>query len=164
MTTQPTPAFRQRHAIEAPKIDARTRRPYWLVISRFGRLYTAGRINHASMEAGRMWREDCERVSGRSPPQFSGLPAGITPGARTPGDDQLDAQARLRVARDKLGADAVALLTRVIIEDKSWRSLAKQHRVTTRTLQNAFSETLDQLAELYDGHSERSDGAAGSGR
>lgn len=149
-SARPTAEFTRHHAILPPRIDTRVRRSGWTVLTRFRRLYDARRITSAAYEAGRRWRNDVECVSREPAPAFAGLPAGQV-GSRIPGQDQVDAAARLRrVARAVENAAVLELLTAVIVEDTSWRVLARRHAVKPRTVQDAFIVALGLLTELYD--------------
>jgi hypothetical protein len=148
-TSQPTEELRSRHEVEAPLIDAAVSRPYWFKFSRFAQLHGQGKLTDTAYETGCFWRADYELVCTLTMPQpaLDRIPAKSSNGWSPPAL-VLEAQRRLRLSRGIIG-DWERLLIDVLVEDRSWRSLAKLYRRREQTLVDNTVTLIDALEPVY---------------
>lgn len=147
-TARPTGEFARRHMVQPPVIDREHRRPFWFVSSRFARLHGRGLLGGDAFEAACRWREDYERAHGLPPPALERVP-GSAGWDRDVSDAVIDAQARLSRALDAVGPYGWVLLIAVVIEDTSWRVLAKRYGERTAAVQDRFVATAERLEPVY---------------
>jgi hypothetical protein len=147
-SARPTAEFIRHHAVLEPRVDRQARRTGWTVLTRLDRLFENARISQKIYAAAGRFRNDFERVAGLPPPAFGGVMSGVTPGARTPPDDLLDAQERLRRVAQVLGPE-MALLEAVIVLDLSWRVIGRRRATTTYAAQTAFIDALERVEGIY---------------
>jgi hypothetical protein len=148
-TAQPTEELQRRHEVEAPLIDAAVRRPHWLVYLRFEQLLDQGKIDDTTYAAGCGWRSDYELVATLTmpTPALDRVPGGGS-GSWCPPSLVLDAQGRLREVRAIVG-EWERLLIDVLVEDRSWRSLAKLYARKETTLKDNLVALVTALEPVY---------------
>jgi hypothetical protein len=151
-TAQPTEELRGRHEVEAPLIDGAVRRPYWFKFSRFAQLHGQGKLTDTAYETGCCWRADYELVCTLTmqQPALDRIPAKGSNGWSPP-SSVLEAQRRLRQAATIVG-EWDRLLIDVLVEDRSWRSLAKIYRRKDLALQEAVVTLVVALEPVYAHH------------
>ena len=151
--TEPSPFFRQHHAVEAPAIDDATFRPYWRLRPRLDQLLLDRAISITEWRAATLFRGDAERVAARrwrtsSTDRASGggdlaIAIGLT--------RYLDAAARLNEINRAIGAWAFDLLEAHIVDDLSWRLLGERYGVHSKTARSWTILSLRALAMVIGG-------------
>jgi len=165
--TRPTAeSLRHRAAVVPPHVDGTHKRPYWTAQTRIGHLHAQGQLEDTSYEAACRFRTDFEREGRMNTAVYTRVVSFGTSGAGTlPTEDQVEASARLDECRALLAEPERWLLRKVLIEDASWRSLAKTLGVTTTTVKERVRIAVKKLESVYEpppssgaraGHSTRS--------
>ena len=142
--TEPSPFFRQHHAIEAPAIDGAEFRPYWRVWTRLDQLLADRAINATTWRAGVDFRRIAELVLSDQwkTPNFEHVGGG---GGENSVPRRLDALKRKAHIRAALGSFAVDLLELHLVGDLPWMQLGEHYGVDRRTARSWTIIALEAL-------------------
>jgi hypothetical protein len=143
---EPTPFFRQHHAIEAPAIDQWHFRTYYRVWTRLDQLKADHAISPYVWLCGCEYRHIAELVLSDDwkCPSFEAIGAGGIP--YDPSRGRIDAGNRKAEIRKHLGAFAVNLLELHLVGDLPWETLGKLYGVHRKTVRGWTIECLEGLA------------------
>ena len=149
---QPLDYYQQHHALDAPKIDADSFRPFWRRRTHLDQLLIDRAIGIRQHRAGQRFRALAETaMSGAYRTQS------LDRGGSDRGDNlsngvaiaaHLDALARLATIRAALGPFAFVLLEVHLVRDLNWRAIAARYHVTPRTARAWVIVALHGLADL----------------
>jgi hypothetical protein len=142
----PTGHYRQHHDVIAPRVDATTFHPGWLVQTRLYSLFTAERIDHAALDAALAWRRWGEIVAPTKVQSWQ-TRVDTSVGLRDGGiAHRIDAASRLRAAAEALGPLRIVVLEGCVLRDCSWLELARLLGVSDKTARDRAAEAVTALA------------------
>ena len=143
--TEPSPFFRQHHALESPSIDDTSFRPYWRVWTRLDQLLADQAIGPVVWRAGVGFRRLQEIVvtdQWKTPNlEYVGSGGGDMTVPR-----RLDALKAVALVRREIGSFAVDLLELHLVADLPWERLGQQYGVHRKTARNWTIICLEMLA------------------
>lgn len=148
----PTDQYRQHHAVDVPKVDADSFRPFWRVRTRLDQLLLDRAITVPEWRAAIMLRTLAEIVlsaSWRSTPLDRNEPSGIATGIAVA--RRLDAIDRLQQIQAALGGWAFGLLESHVVNDQTWVDIGARLNVHPKTARNWTILALKALAALERG-------------
>jgi|SRR5580692_4052144 hypothetical protein len=143
---QPSDAYRQHHDVAAPRIDAKSFRQGWRIVTRLDVLFDEGAIDGATYEAGAAFGRDWEVGLNQRSPLMSFGRRGGAPGSGA--IDRLKVLARLRRIAAALGPFDTRLLQECIILDQPWTVTGREHGVADTTARRWTIAALGRLAKL----------------
>jgi hypothetical protein len=131
---EPSPFYRQHVALDAPEINGSSFRPFWRIRTHLDQLALDGTISHAEWLAARQFHRWAAIVlagawGSQSLDRTDAAPiADSLILAR-----RIDARDALHRVRSELGPVAFALLEAHIVNDETWRQIARRFAVTPPT-------------------------------
>jgi len=157
MSNRPSAAYRQHHDVDAPRIDRRSFRQAWRVRSRLDALLADGRITRDQWQACVDYRDTAAIARGISVPwPFLVRIGSGSRDARMVA--RLDAETRLRRVEAAIGALATALVVACVVEDLSWREIARRTGRTHETVRDWTIMAIAALGEAWGASSARTGG------
>jgi hypothetical protein len=151
MTAQPTPEFRLKHDVEAPRVDGRAFRQGWIVRTRLDQLLADGRITRGEWQAATEYR-----LTWAIARELAGIEPGMIRVAGTASADaatiaRLDAVTKLRIVEDAIGSFAARCLLACLVHDLPWAAIARHLRKHPETVRDRTVVAIRALARVWDG-------------
>jgi hypothetical protein len=147
---EPSPFFRQHHAVEAPAIDQWHFRTYYRVWTRLDQLKADRAISPYVWLCGCEYRRIAELVLSDEfhPPNFEygGMGHNSRGTDFDPSRGRIDAGNHKAEIRKHLGGFAINLLELHLVGDLPWETLGKLYGVHRKTVKRWTIECLDGLA------------------
>lgn len=145
----PTGFYQQHVAVEAPRVDTVTFRPYWSVRdrTRLDRLLADGSISLREWLAAIRFRDAVRFLAG----ERRGYAGGGAAPLRQVTIFRFDARSLVRRVRADLGPVATALVWSCAIDDHSWAAIGARFHVDPKTARRWTIVALQALAMLARG-------------
>jgi hypothetical protein len=149
--TEPSPHYRQHHAVEPPRVDDTEFRPAWRKSDQLAALRDAREITPFEYACGLAFRHATEQVVSYAwpPPLWLGLGGGRRSTNQLAILTFHDEIALLKRVADELGNFACGLLEASVIYDFTWRHLGKRLGVDPRTVRAWTVLAIKGLARVF---------------
>ena len=157
MTAGPTPEFRRRHDVEAPRVDERAFRQGWIVRTRLDQLLADARITRGEYQIAIEYRQTWAIAR-----ELAAIEPGmIRVAGGSSADDatiaRLDAVTKLRIVEDAIGSLAARLLLACLVHDLAWAAIARYLRRNPETVRDWTVSAIHALARAWTGATGRPD-------
>jgi len=157
MTAGPTPEFRRRHDVEAPRVDERAFRQGWIVRTRLDQLLADARITRGEYQIAIEYRQTWAIAR-----ELAAIEPGmIRVAGSSSADDatiaRLDAVTKLRIVEDAIGSLAARLLLASLVHDLAWAAIARYLRKDPQTVRDWTVLAIHALARAWARATERPD-------
>jgi len=148
MSNAPLPELRHHHDVDAPQVDAHAFRQGWRIRTRLDALLADRRITPAEWQAAVEYRDLAATARGIRT-------LGLLGRLHTASDREagviarLDAETRVRASERRIGRLATALIVACVVEDLSWREIARRIGRTHETARNWTTLAVRALGAVW---------------